>query len=173
MADATLETIDSRPALRFERSLPFPAQRVWRALAEPEQLGQWFPASIDWEPREGEQLSAFGMTGEVREVEAPKRLVWEFAGDLYSFDLAETAEGCRLVFVYVFTDRATAAQTAAGWDASFQRLGPLLAGEAISELAAHRDWAEVHERYAARFGLDPAPGRAFAEQLRAQQDGAE
>jgi hypothetical protein len=29
---ATLEEVDGRPALRFERALPHPPERVWKAL---------------------------------------------------------------------------------------------------------------------------------------------
>ena len=35
MTDGTLETIDGRPALRFERILGYPVERVWRAVSVP------------------------------------------------------------------------------------------------------------------------------------------
>lgn len=107
------------------------------------------------------------MRGEVTEARPPHRLAWTFAGDDYSFELAQHEDGCRLVFIHVFDDRSTGAQTAAGWHSYFSRLQRHLAGDDLSEHAAHHGWAEVHERYAEAFGLDPAPGRRFAEQLRA------
>ncbi|HEX8073920.1 MAG TPA: SRPBCC domain-containing protein [Thermoleophilaceae bacterium] len=44
--NGTLETIDGRPALRFERRLPHSVERVWRAITEPEELKAWFPDTI-------------------------------------------------------------------------------------------------------------------------------
>ncbi|MGY2067047.1 SRPBCC domain-containing protein [Blastococcus sp. SYSU DS0619] len=167
MNDGTLETIDGRPALRFERVLAHPIERVWRAVSVPAELEQWFPAAADWTPAAGEVFEAGGMTGEVTEVEPPRRLAWTFAGDRYAFDLTEHRDGCRLVFTHVFDDRTTAAQTAAGWDAYLSRLEPHLCGDRLSEEEAHEAWEEVHERYAERFGLDPEPGRRFLARMRA------
>jgi uncharacterized protein YndB with AHSA1/START domain len=168
-ADGTLETIDGRPALRFERHLPYPIERVWRAVSDPAELEAWFPAAADWTPAAGESFAAGGAAGEVVEVEPPQRLAWTFNGERYSFELAATDGGCRLVFIHVFADRARAAQTAAGWDAYLSRLEPHLAGDPVSEAEAHEGWDGIHERYAERFGVDPAPGRRFAEALRARR----
>lgn len=166
MIDGTLETIDGRPALRFERRLAHPVERVWRAVSEPAELERWFPAAADWTPAAGETFEAGGMTGEVTEVDAPRRLAWTFNGERYSFDLSAQEGGCLLVFTHVFDDRARAAQTAAGWESYLARLEPHLDGGSLSEEDAHEGWAEVHERYAERFGVDPAPGRRFAAALR-------
>lgn len=159
MSDGTLEAVDGRPALRFER--------VWRAVSVPAELERWFPAAADWTPAVGEVFEAGGMTGEVTVVDPPHRLAWTFAGDQYAFDLTEHDGGCRLVFIHVFDDRSAAAQTAAGWDVYLSRLEPHLAGGRLSEEEAHEPWGDVHERYAERFGVDPEPGRRFLAQLRA------
>jgi uncharacterized protein YndB with AHSA1/START domain len=171
MSDGTLETIDGRPALRFERTLPHSVERVWRAVSEPAELERWFPAAADWTPAQGETLEAYGGTLEVTEVDAPHRLAWTFDSDRYSFDLAHHDGGCRLTFIHVFDDRARAAQTAAGWETYLSRLEPHLAGGHLSEEEAHAPWEEVHERYAERFGVDPAPGREFLAVLRAENRG--
>jgi uncharacterized protein YndB with AHSA1/START domain len=169
MIDGTLETIDGRPALRFERRLAHSVERVWRAVSEPAELERWFPAAADWTPVTGETFEAYGATGEVTEVDAPRRLAWTFAGERYSFDLAAQEEGCLLVFTHVFDDRALAAQTATGWETYLSRLEPHLAGGFLSEEEAHEPWEEVHERYAERFGVDPTPGRRFIAAQRAGQ----
>ena len=167
MNDGTLETIDGRPALRFERLFAHSVERVWRAVSEPAELERWFPAAAEWTPAAGEAFEAGGMTGEVLEADAPRRLAWTFNGDRYSFDLTAQEGGCLLVFTHIFSDRTRAAQTAAGWDAYFSRLEPLLNGGFISEEEAHSSWEGVHERYAQRFGVDPAPGRRFIAAHRA------
>jgi uncharacterized protein YndB with AHSA1/START domain len=167
--DGTLETIDGRPALRFERTLRHSVERVWRAVSEPRELEQWFPAAADWTPAVGERFEAAGETGEVTEVDPPRRLAWTFAGQHYSFDLTPEGDGgCRLVFIHVIDDRAASAQTAAGWHAYLSRLEPLLEGTPVSEMEAHEGWGEVHERYAELFGVDPEPGRRFAAALKEQ-----
>ena len=167
MTDGTLETIDGRPALRFERTLAHSVERVWRAISEPAELERWFPAAAEWTPATGETFEAYGATGEVTEVDAPHRLAWTFGGEHYSFELAAQEGACRLVFTHVFDDRARAAQTAAGWETYLSRLEPHLAGGHLSEGEAHGPWGEVHERYVERFGVDPTPGRRFLEALRA------
>jgi uncharacterized protein YndB with AHSA1/START domain len=169
MTHGTLETIDGRPALRFERTLPHSVERVWRAVSVPAELERWFPAAADWTPAPGETFEAGGATGEVTEVDPPHRLAWTFAGELYSFDLAAHEDGCRLVFIHVIHDRKLAAQTATGWETYFSRLDPHLAGEYLSEEDAHKPWEEIHEQYAESFGVDPTPGREFAAALRAGQ----
>lgn len=167
MMDGTLETIDGRAALRFERRLAHSIERVWRAVSDPAELERWFPAAADWTPAVGETFEAGGATGEVTEVDAPHRLAWTFNGELYSFDLTAQADACVLVFTHVFDDRTLAAQTAAGWETYLSRLEPHLAGRFVSEEEAHEPWEEIHERYAERFGVDTTPGRRFIATLRA------
>ena len=142
MTDGTLQTIDGRPALRFERTLAHSVERVWRAITEPAELERWFAAAADWTPVTGETFEAYGATGEVTEVDAPHRLAWTFAGERYSFELAAQEDGCRLIFTHVFDDRALAAQTAAGWETYLSRLERHLAGGYLSEEEAHELWEE-------------------------------
>ena len=169
MTHGTLETIDGHPALRFERILAHSVERVWQAVSVPAELERWFPAAADWTPATGETFEEGGETGEVIEVDPPSRLAWTFAGQLYRFELTAHPDGCRLIFTHVIDDRSTAAQTATGWEAYLSRLEPHLAGNYLSEDDAHESWEEMHERYAAQFGVDPTPGRQFAAALRAGQ----
>lgn len=161
LAYGTLETIDGRPALRFERSLGYPIERVWQAVSVPAELGRFFPGAADWTPAKGETIDLGGATLEVTDVDAPHRLAWTFAGQPQSFELAETEGGCRLTFTHVIDD-LPAAQTAAGWEIYLSRLEPHLAGGYLSGEEAHKPWREIHERYAERFGVDPEPGRRWA-----------
>ncbi|AOT05634.1 hypothetical protein ASPU41_15865 [Arthrobacter sp. U41] len=169
MIHGTLETIEGRPALRFERSLTHPVDRVWRAVSVPAELGSWFPAVVEWTPAVGETFDASGATLEVTEVDPPRRLAWIYAGQPQSFELVAEAGGCRLIFTHVLDDHVLAAQTATGWEIYLSRLDPHLGGEHLSEEVAHEQWAEIHERYAALFGVDPTPGRQFAAALRTGQ----
>ncbi|HEX5114682.1 MAG TPA: SRPBCC domain-containing protein [Pseudonocardiaceae bacterium] len=163
--NGTLVTVDGRPALRFERHLKHPVERVWRAIIVPAELASWFPAAADWTPEAGEVFEAGGQTGQVTALEPPHLIEWTFAGQAFRFDLSAEPDGCALVFTHVFDDGVPAARTAAGWECYFDRLEPHLAGEDLSEEAAHDPIGERHEYYAARFGLDPAPGREFIANL--------
>lgn len=162
-AYGTLETIEGRPALRFELSLPYPVERVWRAVSDPAELERFFPGAAAWTPEEGETIDLGGADLHVTEVDAPRRLAWSFAGQPQSFDLAAVEGGCCLVFTHVIDDLPVA-QTATGWETYLSRLEPHLAGEHLSDEEAHRPWREIHERYAERFGVDPEPGRRWAAQ---------
>ncbi len=145
-----LETVDDRPALRFERRLDHSVERVWRALTDPSELGEWFPP--------GEE----GL--EVTDSDPPRLLAGTWYGDVLRFELQPDGDGCLLVFSHAFADRETAARTAAGWDRCFARLDALLAGAPMSEAESLQAWPEVHELYAEEFGVDPEIGRrAFAE----------
>ncbi|WP_022869748.1 SRPBCC domain-containing protein [Yaniella halotolerans] len=170
MYDGNLKTMSGRPALQFEQSLAHPLSRVWQAVSTPSELEQWFPAALSWEPATGELLEAFGMQGKILEVEEPTRLAWEFNGDFYSFDLTEQAAGTTLTFTYVFDADAPVAQTAAGWDTYLQKLEALLAGQPLSDKVAFANWDRPHEHYAAKFNVDPTPGRQFWEQLKESLD---
>lgn len=161
MAYGTLERVDGRPMLRFECSLAYPIERVWRAVSVPAELAQFFPGAADWTPTEGEIIELGGATLEVTVVDAPNRLGWTFAGQPQGFELIAVEGGCRMTFTHVIDD-LPAAQTAAGWEIYLSRLAPHLAGEYLSDEEAHRPWGDVHERYAQRFGVDPEPGRRWA-----------
>jgi uncharacterized protein YndB with AHSA1/START domain len=169
MMNGSLETIDGRPALRFERRLDYPVERVWRAITEPEELAHWFVAPVHWKPELGETWDAMGKAGEITELDAPRVLAWRWGEEAFRFELGSEHDGCLLVFTHVFEVRALGAQHAAGWEAYLNRLDSHLAGGNLSEQEAHAIVPELHERYAERFGLDPEVGRRMFAAMRERQ----
>jgi uncharacterized protein YndB with AHSA1/START domain len=168
----SLETVDNRPALRFERRLDHPVERVWRAITEPGELARWFVTSVDWKPEAGEVFEAHGQTGTITELEPPRVIAYVWGNQTLRFDLEPAGNGCVLVFTHVFDDRALGAQHAAGWETYLNRLDSHLAGSHLSVEEAHRTAPELHERYADRFGLDPQVGRrTIATQQVTLEDG--
>lgn len=149
--NGTLNTVDGRPALRFERRLAHPVERVWRAVSEPPELSQWFVAPVPWKPESGETFEAHGQRGEVLDLEAPSVLAWSWAGELFRFELSADGDGCLLVFTHVFDDPPLGAQHAAGWDGYLDRLGAHLEGRHLSEEQAYAGIAERKARYAEQF----------------------
>ena len=63
MTTGSLETVDNRPALRFERRLDHSVERVWSAVTEPAELERWFVAPVAWKPELGEVFEGGGDSG--------------------------------------------------------------------------------------------------------------
>jgi uncharacterized protein YndB with AHSA1/START domain len=164
-----LLTDGARPALRFERHLAHPVERVWRAITDPEELRHWSPAVPQWTLEPGATFTIEGAgeeTGRIVEVSPPHLLVCEWGGDRMRYELAAEGDGCLLVFEHEFGDRDLTAQTAAGWDVCLDRLEALLAGAPLAERESLERWPQLHERYAAAFGIDPEIGRrTFAQHM--------
>lgn len=158
MMHGSLTTVDGRPALRFERRLNHPVERVWRAVTDPAELACWFVAPVAWTPEQGERFESLGEPGEIKELDPPRRIAWVWGGELCSFELRPEAGGCLLVFEHVFDDRSLGAQHAAGWDRYLERLAAHLMGMLMPPVGAGAE-AGLHELYAAELGLDPEVGR--------------
>jgi activator of Hsp90 ATPase-like protein len=151
-------SIDGRPALRFERRLGHPIERVWRAVTEPAELERWFVASVAWTPAAGETFEAAGETGRITAVEPPQRLAWTWGVERYAFELTPDGDGCVLAFTHVFDPRLGPDwQHAAGWETYFDRLAVHLGGGFLSEGDAHAGIDARMAHYRATFG-SPAPG---------------
>jgi uncharacterized protein YndB with AHSA1/START domain len=129
---------DERPAVRVERHLPHPIERVWRAITEPDELDCWFVVRPGWTPQEGETFETAGATCRITVLDRPRAFAWEWGVERYRFDLEPDGDGTRLVFVHVFNpDLGPSEQHARGWAAYFARLDAHLAGGHLSEEEAH------------------------------------
>jgi uncharacterized protein YndB with AHSA1/START domain len=165
----SLVSRDGRPTLRIERCYPHPIDKVWQAITTPENLARWFPSPVEVDLRPGGALR-FGLgggeggdqatSGEVIEVDPPRRFAFSWEDDRLQFDLTAEGGGTRLVMLHTFDDEPGAASFASGWDRCLAALAPLLAGEPVPTpgevRAAVASPAGVarHEELAARFGLD-------------------
>jgi uncharacterized protein YndB with AHSA1/START domain len=139
---ATYEMIDSRPALRFERTLGHPIDAVWRAITEPEELAQWFPSEVEVELVEGGRMTftfpeqplpdgPTTMAGEVTELDPPRVFAFTWGGDHLRFELERGASGdaTELRFTVLLDATDKAARDAAGWHQCLDGLDQLLAGD--------------------------------------------
>jgi uncharacterized protein YndB with AHSA1/START domain len=94
--------------LTFEVSYPYPVERVWRALTDPQAIAAWLMPN-DFEPRVGHkfQFRAKPQPGwdgivhcEVLECDPPRRLVYTWKSNILdtqvAFTLEPVAEGTRL-----------------------------------------------------------------------------
>ncbi|MEV5753276.1 SRPBCC family protein [Actinoallomurus sp. NPDC052308] len=156
----TMKTADGRSALRFERRLGHPVEKVWRALTDPAHLAHWFPSEveeIDLRPggkiRFKQEFQELPLgTGEITELDPPHVLAFTWYEDPLRWELRPDGEGCLLVFTHTFTDRPMAGSFAAGWDACLASLDSALAGAPTPPVP--EDYAARHDAYAEAFGLD-------------------
>jgi len=147
------QTVDGRPALRFERRLDHSIERVWRAVTEPAELARWFVAEVPWTPAAGEEFEAGGETGRITAFEPPRLLAWTWGVERYSFELTPDGDGCVLVFTHVYNpELGPGWQHAAGWETYFARLDAHLAGGYLSEEEAHAGVDDLLARYRAALG---------------------
>jgi len=163
MTTGSQQTVDGRPALRFERHLDHSVERVWRAVTEPAELARWFVAEVAWKPELGETFEAGGEHGEITALDPPHRLAWSWGVERYSFELTPAGDGCVLVFTHVFDPRRGPDwQHAAGWETYLNRLDAHLGGRFLSEEAAHEHVGELIEHYRRHFdrGAAAADGTA-------------
>ena len=98
-----------------ELVLEAPAEEVWEALTEPEQLEDWFATEVELEPRPGGRGVFRWGNGEERSVSVeevePERLLtlrWEDDGGEVVFTLEPVPEGTRLVVVESSPEWSTA-----------------------------------------------------------------
>jgi uncharacterized protein YndB with AHSA1/START domain len=132
-----LRSSGGRTRLRFERRLPHPVAKVWRALTEPEHLRTWFPAVVDFDLTPGaelvfaptpEQQRRLGIPadqlthGTLTAAEPPTLLEYTWSGDLLRWELIpEGGSACTLVFTTTFPADDTRG-TAAGWHTALDTL---------------------------------------------------
>jgi uncharacterized protein YndB with AHSA1/START domain len=171
----TIEEIDGRHVLRFERLLQHPVDEVWEALTRPERMQDWFgEGEIDLDLVEGgvfevritgpaELVDAIiTVAGEegliqhnmVLRVEPPVVFEHTFGApdSLVRWELQPEGDGCRLRLTHTeppgFSISEGGPRDLAGWHALLERLDHALGG-GRSDWRQER-WQELRDEYAAR-----------------------
>lgn len=154
----TLGTADGHPALRIERRLAHPPERVWRALTEPEHLATWFPSDeVRVQLRPGGTITFVDRgdgpdtTGEVTDCDPPRVFGYRWGEDHLRWEVTPDGDGSVLTLVHTIADRPGAASFAAGWDVCLTAMAQHLDGAGVTEPG---DMVAAHEERVARFGLD-------------------
>lgn len=164
----THTTDDGRLALRFERHLAHPPEKVWRALTETDELARWFAAVVDRDISAGATVR-FTMTdeakrrmgvpaaegslgsGTVRTADPPTLLEYTWGEEMLRWELTPDAEGgCHLVFTDTFpgpgTDGGDLAVTCGSWDAAFEVLEAVL-DDRVPERSAWDRFEDLADAY--------------------------
>ncbi|MFB6719428.1 SRPBCC family protein [Kribbella sp. NPDC056345] len=156
MANETLRTIEGRSVLRMERHLRHPAEKVWRALTDPDELVHWFPASVQLEPRIGSRVEYVmdgepGGDGEVLEFDPPRVFAITWSGEVLRWELLPAEDGCLLVLSHTFDDHFGAASFGSGWTLCLDALDLRLLGKPID---IEPDTGVLHDRFVERLNLN-------------------
>jgi uncharacterized protein YndB with AHSA1/START domain len=161
----TVEQVeDGRWQLRFERTLPHPPEKVWRALTEPEHLAHWFPTTIEGERAAGAPLrfsfplgEAEPFDGKMLAFEPPTLMELLWGTDVVRLELRAVDGGTALTLLDTLDERGKAARDGAGWHTCLDALAADLDGDADArEALASSRWREVHPHYVERFGPEAA-----------------
>lgn len=121
----TLQVIDGRLSIRFERRLAQGSERVWRAITDSGDLARWFPADIEGRRAPEAPIRIVSWTerfprahGRFIVYEPPRRLEYTWGDELLRWELRDESAGCVLTFTNVL-DAAAAevgpAAIAAAW----------------------------------------------------------
>jgi len=174
--DGTIEKVDGRYVLRFERRFTHPVERVWDALTRPERLAEWLGSDeIELDLVEGGRFDV-RTTGPPELVEAIIREAGEEAlmqhntilrvqrpllfehtfGDpdsIARWELQRDGDGCRLVLTHTEPAGfpvADAPRDLGGWHTLLDLLTVALDGRPAAWSAA--EWEANRDRYAATPG---------------------
>jgi uncharacterized protein YndB with AHSA1/START domain len=167
--DGVLLEREGRSALRFERLLGHPAERVWRALTERGELAGWHPSPFELQPAAPggtvvypNGVGGFEMRdGEVTDYDPPRLLGHTWGEDHLRWELHERdgSAGCLLILTHTFEDHFKSARDAAGWHLCLRALSTLLdVGPASADSSEPRlpgGWRELNSAYEERFGIPP------------------
>jgi uncharacterized protein YndB with AHSA1/START domain len=149
---------EGRPAVRFVRHYPHPAERVWAAVSEPAGLRHWFPSTVELEPRAGGRIAFHddpnvpASSGTVLAYDPPKQLAFTWGGDELHLTVEPDGEAaCTLTLVNVLEARDTAARNAAGWAVCLAELDKYVHGGAADgpHSATAEPWEEHYAAYVA------------------------
>jgi uncharacterized protein YndB with AHSA1/START domain len=158
MTESLTAAADGRAALRMERRLAHPPEKVWRALTDPAHLSRWFPAEPRMDLRPGGKIrfvfrhgEGEDLDGEITEFDEPRVLAFTWGEDHLRWELLPESLGTLLILTHTFSDRPGAASFAAGWDTCVAAIDPALDGRPAPEAG---DTKVLHEKYVAAFGLD-------------------
>jgi uncharacterized protein YndB with AHSA1/START domain len=111
------EQRDTPEVHRFERRLPHPPEKVFRALTDESELAEWFPATIEGPRREGSELrirerrSGTWFEKGVQVFEPPTRFVFTWGDQTLNWELSPVPGGCLLVLT---TTRPSSASSIGG-----------------------------------------------------------
>ena len=169
LAQVSQRTEGDEAVLIFVRELRHPPAKVWRALVDPTEQGEWMPFVANrvldtvgparlrmTDTADGSESEA-----EVVRSEPGRLLSYRWGDDLLTWELAPIDSGTRLTLSHRTRLPGEIASFAAGWHICLDVAERFLDGQPIGPIvgmaAMDHGWATLNAPYRARLGLDP-PG---------------
>jgi uncharacterized protein YndB with AHSA1/START domain len=158
--DGRLEEADGRWRVVFRRELSHPAEKVWRAVTEPEHLDEWFPTTIDGDRAAGADLvfrfrdgEAEPFGGRMQAFEPGRLMDLDWGPDRIRIETEPKGpDECLLTLTDTFEEKGKAARDGAGWHVCLDALGAWLDGRSRGRAAELDRWREIEPGYLRRFG---------------------
>jgi uncharacterized protein YndB with AHSA1/START domain len=151
------------------RDLRHPPDKVWAALTDPAQLGEWSPFTTDRDLGQPGEATLTMIDGEVAEdlpatvtrSEPPVLLEYTWGKDSLRWELAPTERGTRLTLEHTLEDRTWVPKVAAGWHICLVVAERLLDGTPLGPIrgedARNYGWDDLNQAYAQTLGI-ASPG---------------
>jgi len=150
------------PAVRFERRLPGPVERVWSHLTDAGKLSAWYGEDGVIEPREGGavRLSGGHILGVVTQWKPNRKLAYTwnvfapgetespYPESYLTIELAPAGDEVVLMLTHLPVLERFEAQNAMGWHTFLDMLGQALRGEPLEARPAYM------QRNAPLYGVD-------------------
>jgi uncharacterized protein YndB with AHSA1/START domain len=159
-SDGRLEEVGGRWRVVFRRALSHPAEKVWRAVTEPEHLDEWFPTTIDGDLAPGAALTfrfrdgeADPFAGRMHAFEPPRLMEMDWGPDRIRIEIESLgADSCVLTLTDTFEAKGKAARDGAGWHVCLDALGAWLDGRSLGRAVELDRWRDIEPGYLERFG---------------------
>jgi uncharacterized protein YndB with AHSA1/START domain len=180
MANTDLARFVDRYTVEYVRTYPHPVERVWRAIADPAEIGQWFTPPTKWDLREGGayRFHDDDMSGAVLAYEPPRRIRFQDTPKngpdaWFQFELEAVEGGTRMRFSQHTTpgvahekqppnawDTCWYPGLLGGWHVAFEALERLLETGSVDKPGERKRWHELESVYRAHVDatLPPATG---------------
>jgi uncharacterized protein YndB with AHSA1/START domain len=169
LGDVTYEPSGEQWTLVFVRDIPHPPAKVWQALTDPAQVGEWAPYTVDRNLGSTGDVTLTMIDGEtsqalqatVLRAEPPALLEYTWGTDRLRWELSPTQTGTRLMLRHTLQDQDWVPKVAAGWHICLLVAERLLDGSPVGpirgEAAREHGWDELNEGYAAKLGIPGSP----------------
>lgn len=156
------ESDGERWTLVFVRDLRHSPEKVWEALTDPAQLGEWSPYTADRNLGQAGEATltmlddgpgpSEGMSEFVSRAEPPTLLEYTWGGDRLRWELVALGSGTRLTLRHTLRERKWMPEVAAGWHLCFDVAEHLLDGHPVGPIrgkkAHDHGWEGLREIYA-------------------------
>lgn len=121
--------------VRFERTLNYPAEKVWHAITNTKQMALWF-TDVEMDFREGGSMTIWfrdeartKSTGKILRIKKPTLFEWMWEEELATWEITPvTSNSCVLVLTYSKLPSSYAVSVPAGWHVLLNQLETILKG---------------------------------------------